>query len=74
MYMLQQNTDKWWPGVVVDIGDTFVSIILPKENIMLRARATLFKETIQLGKIIHVYIDTIRPLYNEAFITDVRAV
>ena len=69
---LKQNSTLWWPGVVTDENDAFVSVSLPREQVFLRAKRSLFGEKCHPGQAVEVKLHKIHPLRNEVQIADVR--
>ena len=69
---LKQHSTRWWPGVVTDENDAFVSVSLPHEQVFLRAKRSLFGEKCYPGQAVEVKLHKIHPLRNEVQIADVR--
>ncbi len=69
-YMRQEGDKKWWPAIITEENDNFVSVNLPHEQLSLRGRRHLFGERAIQGQEIQVRIGKVNPVYNEIFILE----
>jgi exoribonuclease-2 len=72
LYIQQQGDKAWWPAVITDENEAFVSISLPREQMSLRARRNLFGDRTRLGQEIEVRLHKVYPLHNDVQIAEVR--
>ena len=71
LYFRQQGDKIWWPGVITEENDSYVSVSLPEQGIFLRGRRRMFSERAQPGMAVNVRIGKVQPLYNEINIVEV---
>lgn len=71
LYFLQQG-DVWWQAVVTDENDFFVTVTLPKEQLLVRAKRNLYSERTYCGEDVSIRLTRIRPLYNDFQLAEVR--
>ncbi len=69
-YMRQEGDKKWWPAIITEENDNFVTISLPFEQLTVRGRRHLFGERACPGQEVQVRIGKVNPLYNEIFILE----
>ena len=72
LYARQQGDKHWWPAVITDENDAFVSVSLPREQLFLRARRALFGDRVQPGQEVAVRLHKVHPVQNEVQIAEVR--
>jgi len=72
IYIRRQGDKHWWPAVVTDENDAFVSISLPREQLFLRGRRALFGDRTQAGQEIEVRLHKVHPAHSEAQIAETR--
>ena len=72
LYFRQHGDKQWWPAVVTDENDAFVSVSLPREQLFLRARRQLFDDRCHPGQEIEVRLHKTNPLRNEIQIAETR--
>lgn len=65
LYFRQQGDKTWWPGVITEENDAFVSVSLPDQGIFVRGRRRLFDERACPGMAVRVRVGKVVPLYNE---------
>lgn len=72
---LRQAGDKhWWPAVITEENEAFVSVTLPREQLFLRGRRRLFGERTHPGQPLEVRIGKVRPLHNDFTLLETREV
>ena len=71
LYFRQQGDKMWWPGVITEENDAFVSVSLPEQALFVRGRRQLFDERACPGMEVMVRLGKINPLWNEVQIMDV---
>lgn len=74
LYFLQQGKILWWTGIITEITEHYVTVTLPKEQIYLRGRRSLFTTFLRLGQYIQIRVGNIRPLYNEIHIIETQEI
>ena len=72
LYFRQHGDKRWWPAVVTDENDAFVSVSLPREQLFLRARRQFFDDRCHPGQAIEVRLHKTNPLRNEIQIAETR--
>lgn len=72
VYFLQQGEDVWWPAIITEINDHYVTINLPKEQMNIRTRRAFFTKAMNIGYPIHVRIGKVRPLHNEIQVIEIQ--
>jgi exoribonuclease-2 len=70
LYFRQQGDKVWWPGVITEENDAFVSVSLPEQGLFVRGRRQLFDERAFPGMSVSVRLGKINPLYNEVQILE----
>ena len=70
LYFRQQGDKAWWPGVITEENDAFVSVSLPEQGLFVRGRRQLFDERAFPGMPVSVRLGKINPLYNEVQILE----
>lgn len=71
---LRQQGDIWWPAVVTDENDAYVTVNLPHEQVIVRGRRAMFGERTHRGQHVEVRLSKIRPLHNDFLLAEVREV
>ncbi len=74
LYFRQQGDKKWWPAVITDENDAFVTVNLPKEQMIVRARRSLFSERTHLGQELEIRIGKVHPLQNDFQLVETREI
>lgn len=74
LYFQQQGDKIWWPGIVTEENDAFVSVCLPDQAIFVRGRRRLFDDKVYPGMAVQVRIGKVHPLYNAISIVESAAV
>ena len=73
-YFRQQGDKVWWPAVITDENDAFVTVNLPREQLIARARRNLFGERTVLGQELEVRIGKVHPLQNDFRLLETREI
>ena len=73
LYFKQQG-DRWWPAVITDENDAFVTVNLPKEQMIVRARRQFFGERTHPGQELEIRLGKVHPLYNEFQLVETREI
>ncbi len=71
---LDEGNDYIWRATITEEYDHFVSVALPKEQIFLRAKRSMFPDKIQLGEEVMLRLGKIHPLRNEIQILGVEEI
>ncbi len=74
LYFRQQGDKKWWPAVITDENDAFVTVNLPKEQLIVRARRSFFGERTHPGQELEVRIGKVHPLQNDFQLVETREI
>lgn len=72
LYFRQQGEARWWPAVITDENDAYVTVNLPREQLIVRARRALFSERTYRGQPVEVRLTKVRPLHNDFQLAEVR--
>lgn len=70
LFFRQQGDKVWWPGVITEENDAFVSVSLPDQGMFVRGRRKLFDDRAHPGLRVDVRIGKVHPLYNEIMILE----
>ncbi|MDD4700890.1 MAG: ribonuclease catalytic domain-containing protein [Desulfovibrio sp.] len=70
LFFRQQGDKTWWPGVITEENDAFVSVSLPDQGMFVRGRRKLFDDRAHPGLQVDVRIGKVHPLYNEIMILE----
>lgn len=73
LYFRQQG-DRWWPAVITDENDAFVTVNLPKEQMVVRARRQFFGERTHPGQELEIRLGKVHPLHNEFQLVETREI
>ena len=73
LYFRQQGDRIWWPGVVTEENELFVSVNLPEQDIFVRGKRRVFDERTCPGMPVEIRIGKVNPLYNEMQILEACA-
>ena len=73
LYFKQQG-DRWWPAVITDENDAFVTVNLPKEQMVVRARRQFFGERTHPGQELEIRLGKVHPLHNEFQLVETREI
>ena len=72
---ISRKTDKyWWPAVVTDEGDQYAGVILPAEQLQVRAKRALFGTRVFAGQRLEVRLNKIHPWRGEVSLTETREI
>ena len=74
LYFRQQGDKKWWPAVITDENDAFVTVNLPKEQLIVRARRSFFGERTHPGQELEIRIGKVHPLQNDFQLVETREI
>lgn len=69
---IRQNADVWRPAVITDENEASVTVNLPREQLIVRARRALFSERTHRGQKVEVRLAKIRPLHNDFQLAEIR--
>lgn len=70
LYFKQAGDKKWWPAVITEENDNFVSASLPEQGIFVRGKRQMFDERACPGTHVRLRLGKINPLCNEIFILE----
>lgn len=73
LYFRQQG-DRWWPAVITDENDAFITVNLPKEQMVVRARRQFFGERTHPGQELEIRLGKVHPLHNEFQLVETREI
>lgn len=73
LYFRQQG-DRWWPAVITDENDAFVTVNMPKEQMVVRARRQFFGERTHPGQELEIRLGKVHPLHNEFQLVETREI
>lgn len=73
LYFKQQG-DRWWPAVITDENDAFVTVNMPKEQMIVRARRQFFGERTHPGQELEIRLGKVHPLHNEFQLVETREI
>ncbi|MCR5813584.1 MAG: RNB domain-containing ribonuclease [Desulfovibrio sp.] len=65
VYFRQQGDKVFYRGVITEENDSFVTVQLPREAMIVRARRQLFDDRLYPGMPVRVRIGKVQPLWNE---------
>ena len=71
LFFRQQGDKAWWPGIVTEENNAFVTVALPWAQMMVRGRRKLFDEKIEPGAQVMIRVGKIHPLQNEITLLEV---
>lgn len=71
VYVRQQGDRVWWDGVITEENDSFCSVALPREQLFVRGRRSMFGERACPGQPVQVRLGKVNPLYNEISLLEV---
>lgn len=74
LYFRQKGDKVWWPGVITEENDNFVSVSLPEQGMFVRGKRRLFDERACPGMAVTVRLGKVQPLYNEIQIMEAATV
>ncbi|HIU17341.1 MAG TPA: RNB domain-containing ribonuclease [Candidatus Avidesulfovibrio excrementigallinarum] len=69
---LRQQGDIWRPGLITDENDAFLTVNVPREQLILRGRRDMFPPQARLGMPVAVRIGRINPLLGDMTLLEVR--
>lgn len=70
LFFRQKGDKAWWPGVITEENDAFVSVSLPDQGIFVRGKRRMFDERACPGMAVEVRLGKVHPLYNEIQIVE----
>lgn len=70
LYLRQQGDKVWHKGIISEENDNFVSVSLPRENLVVRGKRTIFDDRAAPGAPVLVRLGKVNPLYNEVYILE----
>ena len=73
LYFKQQG-DRWWPAVITDENDAFVTVNMPKEQMIVRARRQFFGERAHPGQELEIRLGKVHPLQNDFQLLETREI
>ena len=73
LYFKQQG-DRWWPAVITDENDAFVTANMPKEQMIVRARRQFFGERTHPGQELEIRLGKVHPLQNDFQLLETREI
>ena len=73
LYFKQQG-DRWWPAVITDENDAFVTVNMPKEQMIVRARRQFFGESTHPGQELEIRLGKVHPLQNDFQLLETREI
>ncbi|MFQ9867373.1 MAG: RNB domain-containing ribonuclease [Bilophila wadsworthia] len=73
LYFKQQG-DRWWPAVITDENDAFVTVNMPKEQMIVRARRQFFGERTHPGQELEIRLGKVHPLQNDFQLLETREI
>ena len=73
VYFQQQKQD-WWPAVVTDENDAFITVNMPREQMILRARRSFFGEHVHIGQELEIRLGKVHPLNNDFYLVETREI
>ena len=73
LYFRQQG-DRWWPAVITDENDAFVTVNMPKEQMVVRARRQFFGERTHPGQELEIRLGKVHPLHNDFQLVETREI
>jgi exoribonuclease-2 len=71
LYVRQQGDKAWWDGVVSEENDAFVTVNLPREQLLVRGKRKLFSDRVYAGQAVQLRLGKVNPLENKIFILEV---
>jgi exoribonuclease-2 len=71
LYVRQQGDNFWWDGVVTEENDAFVTVNLPREQLLVRGKRKLFSDRVYAGQTVQLRLGKVNPLENKIFILEV---
>lgn len=74
LFFRQKGDKLWWPGVITEENDAFVSVSLPDQGLFVRGRRRMFDERACPGMAVEVRLGKAHPLYNEIQILEAATV
>ena len=74
MLYFKQQGDRWWPAVITDENDAFVTVNMPKEQMIVRARRQFFGERTHPGQELEIRLGKVHPLQNDFQLLETREI
>ncbi|MEG1610139.1 MAG: ribonuclease catalytic domain-containing protein, partial [Bilophila sp.] len=74
LYFRQQGDKIWWPAVITDENDAFVTVNMPREQMIIRARRSFFGERTHPGQELEIRLGKVHPLQNEIQLVETREI
>lgn len=74
LFFRQKGDKVWWPGVITEENDAFVSVSLPDQGLFVRGKRRMFDERACPGMAVEVRLGKVHPLYNEIQVVEAATV
>lgn len=74
LYIRQQSDKRWWRAIITDENEMFVTVNLPREQLIVRARRSFFGERTHPGQELEVRLGKVRPLQNDFQLMETREI
>jgi exoribonuclease-2 len=71
LYVRQQGDKFWWDGVVTEENEGFVTVNLPREQLLVRGKRKLFNDRVYAGQAVQLRLGKVDPLENKISILEV---
>jgi len=71
LYVRQQGDKFWWDGVVTEENEGFVTVNLPREQLLVRGKRKLFNDRVYAGQAVQLRLGKVDPLDNKISILEV---
>jgi len=71
LYVRQQGDKFWWDGVVTEENENFVTVNLPREQLLVRDKRKLFNDRVYAGQTVQLRLGKVNPLENRISILEV---
>lgn len=65
LHIRQKGDKAWWPGVITEEGEMFVTVSLPEAGLFVRGLRRQFDDRACPGLPVQVRLGRVNPLYNE---------
>ncbi len=74
LYFRQQGDKVWWPAVITDENEAFVTVNLPREQLIVRAKRSLFGDRHHPGQELKIRLGKVHPLQNDFHLLEAKEV
>jgi exoribonuclease-2 len=71
LYVRQLGDRFWWDGIVTEENEGFVTVNLPREQLLVRGKRKLFSDRVYAGPVVQLRLGTVNPLDHVLSILDV---